>query len=155
MSEKIPVSEIMTRELLVVEESENLHAVAKDMKRGHFRHLPVIDGVFGEGGRLVGLLGHRNLRDVRDDRTKTSVGMVMTKDVKTVQPNTPVFEAVQTMLAEQVGCLPVVDDEGVLLGIVSEVDLLKLLSGLLNLGEHTYDSAEASFHRTPTLVPTR
>ena len=160
----------MTRELHVAEEFENLHTVARDMKRCHCRHLPVIDGVFGEGGRLVGLLSHRDLlrfsaspleryrgRDAREETLKEEafVGMVMTRDMKTVRPDTPVFEAVQLLLAAKVGCLPVVDDTGVLLGIVSEVDLLQLLSGMLNLEEHTLDSAEASFHRTPTLAPDR
>lgn len=170
MSIKRAVSEIMTRDLLVVEEFENLKTVAMDMERGHFRHLPVIDGVFGQGGRLVGLLSHRDLlkfsasaidpyrgRVKRDNQLKeeTFVGMVMTRDVETVKPNTPIAEAVRSLLAARFGCLPVVDDDNVLLGIVSEVDLLQLLSGMLNLEEQTQDSGPGSVHRTPSVNPTR
>lgn len=49
---------------------------------------------------------------------------VMSRDVPTVKPETPVIEAAKLLLARHLGAVPVVDDDGRLAGIVSETDLL-------------------------------
>lgn len=91
-----------------------------------------------------------NLHDVADDMERGRCRHLPVVDVKTVRPDTPVSEAVQVLSAVRFGCLPVVDEGGVLLGIVSEVDLLRLLAGFLNLDERSFDSAR-EFHRSPAL----
>ncbi len=52
------------------------------------------------------------------------VGDVMTRTVETVGPETPVREIAATLVGKRISALPVVDDQGRLLGIVSEADLL-------------------------------
>ncbi len=52
---------------------------------------------------------------------------LMSRDVVTVQPSTPVYEAMRILVENNVTGLPVVDGEGKLQGIVSEKDMLKLL----------------------------
>ena len=59
----------------------------------------------------------------------------MTRDVKTVRPSTPLGEAVNVLIGNRFGCLPVVDEDNKLVGIVTEHDLLKDLAGLLRLEE--------------------
>lgn len=49
---------------------------------------------------------------------------VMTRDVKTVAPETTVSEIVQTLIKHHISALPVIDGEGRLVGVVSEADLL-------------------------------
>ena len=49
---------------------------------------------------------------------------VMTSEVVTVGPNTPVTEAAQTLSKNSIGGAPVIDDNGVLVGIISESDLI-------------------------------
>ena len=53
---KRPVSEVMTRDLVVLTEEENLLDVARDMNRYHLRHLPVVDD-----GKLVGQITRRDI----------------------------------------------------------------------------------------------
>ena len=55
---------------------------------------------------------------------KTTVQDVMTTAVVTTRPNTPFCELVSTMHQHDVSAVPVVDDNGRLVGIVSEADLL-------------------------------
>ena len=50
---------------------------------------------------------------------------VMTKDVITVTPHTTIEEAAKIMLRTHISGLPVMDDAGKLVGIVSESDLLR------------------------------
>ncbi len=53
---------------------------------------------------------------------------IMTKDVLTVSEETPIYVAMQLLLADKVTGLPVVDQGGVLVGIVTEKDMLVLLN---------------------------
>jgi CBS domain-containing protein len=54
---------------------------------------------------------------------KRQVGDVMTVDVATVGPATPFKDLVRSPHQHRVSAVPVVDDQGRLLGLVSEVDL--------------------------------
>jgi CBS domain-containing protein len=107
------------------------------MRWRHIRHLPVV-----ERGRLVGLVTHRDLvraqaqllaRPAHDlladaaEELSVLVLAVMQRNVWRVTPETPVMEAARIMLDHKFGCLPVVDSQDQLVGIVTEVDLLRLL----------------------------
>jgi CBS domain-containing protein len=77
-----------------------------------------------------------NLDPVRDERNlcllgNTFVREIMKREVKTAQADTPLAVAARTMVEGKFGCLPVVDDEGTLVGIVTESDFLKLTAELL------------------------
>jgi len=52
---------------------------------------------------------------------------IMSKDVITVKPTTPILEAVKILVEQNISGLPVVSDDMQLLGIVTEKDLLNLL----------------------------
>ena len=51
----------------------------------------------------------------------------MIKIVASVKPDTELKEAIKIMLSNKYGCLPVIDDNNTLLGIISEANLLKVL----------------------------
>ena len=157
-----PVSEVMSREMVVLEEWENLLDVARDMNRHHLRHLPVVDD-----GRLVGLVSHRDLlkfttssldstaaAGLRDfhKREQTFVREIMTTPVLCVKATTPVLEAVQMLVQAKFGALPVVDDDDMLVGIVSEHDLLKVLAGMLTGEMEQWDAARAASRLVPSMV---
>lgn len=105
-----------------------------------FRHLPVVD----DSGALVGVLSDRDIRNivvVQDKRPKEfadyvivepiTAGEIMTPDPVTVSSEDDVGRAAKLMALHQFGCLPVVDDDE-LVGIVTEVDMMRLLDRLLN-----------------------
>lgn len=63
-------------------------------------------------------------------RRKTSaigVSQVMNQPVRTVHPQTPLAEAAHLMVSERISGLPVVDDAGALVGIITEADFLRAL----------------------------
>jgi CBS domain-containing protein len=102
------------------------------------RHLPVVDG-----DKLVGLITHRDILRVtrstltgyrleqeidRRRQEETFVADVMTREVLTVNPDTPIKEAAKIIVENRIGCLPVVDADNRLLGILTEFDLVRLIA---------------------------
>jgi CBS domain-containing membrane protein len=128
------VSHIMTTKVVTFFEEQTL-PVAEDVMQIHrFRHLPVID----PEGRLVGLVTQRDLlraqisaltglteSERRARQEEVRIGKLMTREVWTVTPDTLASHAGQTLLDHKYSCLPVVDADRVLCGIVTERDFLK------------------------------
>src|SRR3990170_739182 len=81
------------------------------------------DGTVGRwGGTSARLRWSRGVEEVPD--MKPTVSQVMTPDVVTVDALAPFKEVVRLMQEHRVSALPVVDTDGVLVGIVSEGDLI-------------------------------
>jgi len=99
------------------------------MAQRRFRHMLVSD----ESNGLLGLVSQRDLLaaahaeglriDSDDDRP---ISELMHGFVDTVRPDCCAAEAARYMLASKHSCLPVVDDRGVLVGILTEADFLRL-----------------------------
>jgi CBS domain-containing protein len=130
----LQVSECMSTDLFTARPDDLIDLAASVMQWRHVRHVPVEDGT----GKLVGLLSHRDIlralsisrRGRADEAQSLTVAALMTRDVKTVTPQTPVRAAIRVMRAHQIGCLPVVE-EGRLVGILTEHDILLLSEHLL------------------------
>jgi CBS domain-containing protein len=128
----LQVQDLMTHHVLTLKPLDNLRHADALLRRGSVRHLPVV-----EGTRLVGLVTHRDLLAAAA-RGREAPALwaldAMTRDVVTVRPDAPLSEALQLMLNNKFGCLPVVDAQGTLLGILTDSDLVRfcgeLLSGL-------------------------
>ncbi len=132
------VSDWMTSDLVTVrEDGSALEAFDLMVDRG-VRHLPVVE----DGGSLIGILSIDDLRaalpvDVslkralgpveRDRLLGYRVADAMTWVPQTVQPDVPLEEAAARLCEGRIGCLPVVDAAGRLIGILSETDVLRAL----------------------------
>lgn len=103
------------------------------------RHLPVVDGT-----TLVGMLSDRDLRGIAlastgGDETELAAGRylekkvteVMNGNVVAVHVDEDLDEVITLMIEHRVGALPVIDDTGDLVGILSYVDLLSYMRELL------------------------
>ncbi|OPL09170.1 MAG: hypothetical protein AVO34_05535 [Firmicutes bacterium ML8_F2] len=60
---------------------------------------------------------------------RTTIEQVMTKKIFTVKEDTPVSDIAKLMISKTINRVPVVDDAGVLLGIISRADLVKSMAG--------------------------
>jgi CBS domain-containing protein len=83
-------------------------------------------------GQLVGLVTSRLLlrglshnRNLKEDEQVT-VEKRMIKNPKTVLPSTMLSDAIKTMRDNKIGCLPVVNEGGELVGIITEMDFLRI-----------------------------
>ena len=135
----ITVADIMTTGVIYLREEDNLAIISKGMERYNLRHLPVVSD-----NKLIGIVTHRDLLrlavssvelDTPEGKNRqekldegTFVATIMTRDPITVGPDTPIWEAVRIIIDNKFGCLPVVDEDGKLMGIVTEHDFLKTLA---------------------------
>lgn len=142
MAKPIPprlVSDIMTRKLAVLQVEHNLALAEWGMKEFHFRHLPVV-----EGNKLVGLVSERDLlrasvstlnsdHALLDDNLKRYffVCEVMTTELVTVRPDTTLVEAATLLCERKLGCLPVTEADGTLVGILTQSDFVALVAQVL------------------------
>jgi acetoin utilization protein AcuB len=134
------VKDYMTRHPIMVPPTLPATEAQGIMVENKIRHLPVV----GDGKRPLGLITRQRLRIPPADLGSLNVWeitrylsemkvkdiMVTTKDLLTIGPDATVEEAAQTMAEHRYGCLPVVEDN-VVVGIITETDLLVKLADLL------------------------
>jgi CBS domain-containing membrane protein len=159
----VTCGEIMSRDAVTIEPSTPL-AVAWRLLRHHRVHyLPVLRrdrrvvGILGQsdflhhagldeyrsvGERLRELAGH--LVGYRSDRPETAA-QIMTTAVKTIRVDAPIAALVPLMSNGGLHDIPVVDEQGIFVGIVSQSDLLAALydARLSQGGAAVGDAAEA------------
>ena len=132
------VNEIMTRTVVTVELDDALDVVKDIFDAGRFHHLLVLDD-----NVLVGVLSDRDLLRAVSPNLDTSrctywdlatlrkpVHSIMTRKPVTISPNAQVSDAVRIINQNTFSCLPVVDDSGKVLGILTWRDILKNLEGI-------------------------
>lgn len=139
--DEIRVRDVMKTNVATVHASHSMPLVASIMELERIRHVPVID----DEQRVVGLVTHRDLlaAQVRARAEATTdgpvsldlavpVSRVMRTEVWTIQSSALAVSAARLLRDHRFGCLPVVDD-GKLVGLVTESDLLALVTEGLEL----------------------
>ena len=135
---QIRVADWMTETVLAVETFDSISIARQLMAKHRINQLPVLDNDV-----LVGIVTDRDLRDAYPtsmmiDRGKAidrfadsvTVEEVMSHDVFTVRPDTPLKKAVGLLRRHRIGSLPVVENRS-LVGIITRSDILDfVLSGL-------------------------
>jgi acetoin utilization protein AcuB len=136
------VRDVMQTNVITASPQTTLPDALKLVARRRVRHLPVVD----DDGDLIGILSDRDLkRAMASPATsleahellflldRLRVEEIMTRTVVTIGPTSPVEEAARLMLQDKIGALPVLD-EGKLVGIVTETDVLGLFVDALGAG---------------------
>ena len=118
--------DIMSRNPSCVTPETPLVEAARLMKEENIGVIPVVDSPGAK--RLVGVLTDRDIaiRAVAEGRdgATTSVGHVMTSEVRTSRPDASVDDVMDLMGREQVRRIPIVDDRGILVGIIAQADIV-------------------------------
>jgi len=135
------VKDYMTRHPIMIEPSRRVVEVQKLMATNNIRHLPVV----GDGKRLIGLVTRQRLA-IRPDQVESmdvwelthylselTVAKVMISgpDLHTIHPDATLEEAADVMIANKISGVPVVEQGGIVVGIITETDLLIELRNLL------------------------
>ncbi|HEX9593216.1 MAG TPA: CBS domain-containing protein [bacterium] len=121
--------EVMTSEnLQTLHFDLPLRIAGEIMEWQSIRHVPVVD----DGSRVVGLVTHRDLlRLAAGGNDGVPVREVMTPIRKTFRPETPIKVIIETMITNKWGCVLITDDEGRLVGIITEADFLRVVYEML------------------------
>ena len=130
------VCDVMTQEVTTLKRNDQLSLANDIMQLGRVRHLPVLE----DDGRLAGILSQRDLfrgalahalgygqHAQRKMLDSLLVKEVMSGDVITTGPDTPLVEAARVLLERKIGCLPVVEG-GQLVGILTEADFVAIFA---------------------------
>lgn len=125
------VRDRMTHQVLTLSPEDDLGIAHDLLTTGNIRHLPVV-----KDGKLVGLVTQRDLIRASSNLPPAVVrGLraeeVMQRAVVTVRPGTPLRRAARLMLRRKIGCLPVLEANGKLVGILTEADLAELAEELI------------------------
>ncbi|MEQ8785686.1 MAG: CBS domain-containing protein [Pirellulaceae bacterium] len=140
------VRELMSKDVVNIHFHETVHDALQLMVENRLAALPVIDG----HRHCVGMISTADLIDltleVDDELNDASKGPaspqwlldqfaeglghqkieeLMTENVTNIGPDAPLLEATSLMVKHHIHHLPVVDDEGKLLGILSTIDILR------------------------------
>ena len=118
------VSEVMTSKVCAIDADRPVAYAAKMMRDEDVGLAPIV-----EGDRLVGTLTDRDvvIRVVAEGRDpeSTLVREVASTDLVTVDPQQDLDEALRLMAEHQVRRLPVVEEDGRLVGVVAQADIAR------------------------------
>lgn len=133
------VANRMSHPVITVRPDLPIQEALEMMRKEHVRRFPVVDA----SGALVGIVSETDLLNASpSDATslnvweinylmsKITVGRVMTKDVVSVDEDTPLESAARVMADKKIGGLPVLR-EGKVVGIITETDLFRIFTELL------------------------
>ncbi len=123
----------MTTDIITVDPYQTISEVLDLMQEHHLHRIPVV-----EDGRLVGLVTEGvvlkntpsnastlSIHEMNYLLSKTKIKDIMLKKVFTTTPQALIEEAANIMEDNDVGCLPVVEDENKIVGIITTSDILK------------------------------
>lgn len=139
------ISKIMTRNPVTVDQDADILHAQELMAKHQFHQFPVIDA----HNFLIGIVTDRDIRSalpsahLEDDPGKVEwkrfseikIKDIMTKEPITISPLYTLQDALLLLQKKRVGAFPVIDEAGILKGIISVSDLLKELINVLGLEE--------------------
>jgi CBS domain-containing protein len=114
------VSDVMMPEVRTVTPDTSVQHAARLMREADVGSLPVVDGE-----RVVGVVTDRDiaLRTVADGKgPDTPVAAIASRDIVSVSPEQDLSEALRLMAEHQVRRLPVVEEDGRLVGVFAQAD---------------------------------
>jgi acetoin utilization protein AcuB len=125
------VVDVMTRNPLSISPSETVAQADELMSQNRIRQLPVV-----KDGALIGIITDRDLRsflsnsllsppEEREHALGTEVNEIMTTHPLTVAPDDELQDAVELLLEEKIGGVPVINESERLVGIITYIDVLK------------------------------
>lgn len=134
------VSDVMTRGVVTAHEGAVFKEIVSALARNRVAAVPVIDserrvlGVVSESDLLAHIVGHSHSPGnplsphgrTQRKHDATTARELMTAPAVTTTPNTTITDAARHAARAKVRRMPVIDDTGVLVGIVSRADLLKV-----------------------------
>jgi acetoin utilization protein AcuB len=128
----------MTRTPTTVESDQSVGKAIQILKERKIRRLPVM-----RGGKLVGIVTDRDLKEAQPSKAtsldiwelhflldKLKVSDVMSSKVFTIAPHDTIEKAAMIMLEKRIGGLPVLDEAGEVLGMLTQGDVFRALVDL-------------------------
>ncbi len=130
------VSDWMSKKVITVGPHTSVPEAGHLMRLNSIRRLPVVD----KKGKVVGIITQSDVREASpSDATtlsvwelnyllaKLQVEDVMTKNPITIHPDDTLMTTARLLYENKIGALPVVDEKGIIQGIITESDIFRVL----------------------------
>lgn len=130
------IKDWMSKNVVTVTEDTSMMDASQIMREKKFRRLPVLD----KKGKLCGIVSDRDIKEASPSKattldihelyyllSKIKVKEVMTKRPTTIGVEDTVERAAVIMLEKNIGGLPVMDDAGEVVGILTQNDVFRVL----------------------------
>ncbi|GGG40964.1 CBS domain-containing protein [Bizionia arctica] len=135
MKKRAPISDIMTKDVITLNHTDDLETAEHLFKSKKIRHIPVVSGE-----KIIGMLSYTDLLrisfadaiDEEEDNVDTvvynmfTIEQVMAKNLTSVNSSTTIKEVAEILAKKEFHALPVVDNKK-LVGIVTTTDLINYL----------------------------
>jgi CBS domain-containing membrane protein len=121
----LQVSELMSSNVITLRENASVGRAHAEMRLGRIRHFPVVNPV----GEVVGVVSSGDVAKALaiDGRGRAvAVKDIMTARVETVGEDVPAWQAARILRQKKIGSLPVVNEAGALVGIITDSDFLEV-----------------------------
>lgn len=128
----------MTSDVITVDEDTSMMKASQIMKENNIQRLPVM-----RKGKLVGMVTDRDIKEASPSKATTldvhelyyllselKLKDIMRKNLITVGPEETVEKAAVKMLEHRISGLPVVNDKGKVVGVITQGDIFKVLVSL-------------------------
>ena len=129
----ILAKQILTSPVLTLTPNASLMEAWELFRTKRFRHIPVLD----QSGRLIGIVSDRDVlrESVKIQQAshgdtvspQLDVRDVMTTSVLTAHADTEIRAIARVLFEERIGAMPLMDDEGRLVGILTRSDILRTI----------------------------
>jgi len=133
------IADLMTRNVLSIDLDNSMLDLHQMMKDHNIRHIPVLENGCFYGmvtqksvlAKTMYLLDKYGVNALQRREKQVPVSELVDKDVVFANQTMPLTDAARFFLNNRHGCLPIVDDENQLLGIVTSSDFVRLSLTLL------------------------
>ena len=138
------IDQSMTRRVITIDKEMGIPEAGELMAKNHIRHLPVVES----DNKLIGIVTDRDVRSAmpsvalnecspaeKEKFLKLTVKDIMTADVVSITPLYTLQDALLLMHETTVGAFPVIDENGILKGIISIRDLMRAFVNVLGIKE--------------------
>ena len=119
---EVPVCDFMTTKLRTVLPTDSVSDIRQILDEYGCRRVMVVD----EEGKLLGIVSHKDL----SRRTGQHASELMSTNLKTVEPNFGLSNAITIMLQQKLTCIPILEKD-VLVGVLTASDLMMILQCVL------------------------
>ena len=132
----------MTTDVITVSEDTPMMKASIIMKENKIRSLPILN----KKGKLVGIVSDRDLRDASPSKATSldvhelnylistiKIEELMTRNVVVVRPDETVEFAAILMLENKISSLPVINDKGSIIGIITQTDIFRVLINITGI----------------------
>ncbi len=142
---KVTLKEVMTSPTISIDVKAPFSQVAKHFQQYRIRHLPVTN----QKKEVVGIISQRDLYKIQPPHKNIDgqwvfdyevlddiiLGNVMTTEPFIMNQNCTLAQALDPMVRNKYGCVPVINDEKQLCGILTQFDILKIGFQILQEGK--------------------